>query len=257
MITANDAALPALESLDIRGCGITVNDRRERKDSAKPSPSFRGFIIKSLVLIDNSRLQSLQLNFCTSLERLEIRWCYSLVALEGLRFLVNLKHLVILKSTAFGSLTTLESYDSVEGIPSHSYELFPALESLEIDYLSLLNTSFCKGLTRLRSLKLFYLRAPRLIDEQERALLLLRSLQELQFQYCFGLVHLPAALRGLISLKRLEINNSRAISGLPKDCLPPSLEELVIQECSDELSEKCRSLPTSKLEVTVDGRYVD
>ncbi|XP_037454454.1 putative disease resistance protein RGA3 [Triticum dicoccoides] len=203
-------------------------------------------------------LESLQLHSCTALERLEIWHCSSLVTLKGLQSLVNLKHLVIHKSPALNIITTLKSYDSVEGIPSHSYELFfPALESLEIDDLSFLNTSFCKGLTCLRSLRIFYLEdAMRLTDKQERALLLLRSLQELFFYEC-DLIHLPAGLRGLPSLKTMVIIGCISISGLPKEGLPTSLEELVIDGCRVELSEQCRSLATSKLEVKIYWRHVD
>ena len=166
---------------------------------------------------------------------------------------MNLKHLKIRRSPALDSLKTLESYEPIEGISSHGYELMPALESLEIDDLSILNTSFCKGLTCLRCLKLTYSDATRLIGDQERALLLLRSLQELCFHACEDLVDLPVGLGGLPSLTSLEITWCKRVSGLPKEGLPPSLEKLVINECSDKLSKQCRLLATSKLEVKIDG----
>ncbi|XP_044953905.1 putative disease resistance protein RGA1 isoform X2 [Hordeum vulgare subsp. vulgare] len=200
--------------------------------------------LRSLVLSNNSMLQSLDLNSCTALERLEIYYCGSLFTVEGLRSLVNLKHLEIVDSPT-------------EGISSHSQELFPALENLKTDDVSHLKTSFCKGLTCLRSLTLFYLDATRQTDDQERALLLLRSLQKLCFEGCEDLVDLPAGLGGLLSLKTLMIKICDRISGLPKKGLPPSLEKLDIWCCSDELSEGCRSLATSKLEVKIDGDYVD
>nr|UBY07528.1 NBS-LRR disease resistance protein [Dasypyrum villosum] len=237
----------ALEELEIHGCDQLV--------ALKGMQSLG--TLRSLVLYKNSRLESLQLHSCTALERLGIGWCSSLVALEGWRSLVNLKHLEIRRSPVLGSFSTVESYDSVEGIPSHIYELFfPALERLKIDDLSPLKTSFCKGLTCLRSLTLSYLDATRLTDEQERALLLLGSLQKLCFDYC-DLVDLPTGLRRLPSLKTLAIISCEDISGLSNEGLPPSLEELVIDECSDEFSKKCRSLATSKLEVKIDKRYVD
>ncbi|XP_037454999.1 putative disease resistance protein RGA3 [Triticum dicoccoides] len=227
-----------LEELEISNCECLV--------------AFEGMqslgTLRSLVLCMNSRLESLQLHSCTRLEHLEIGWCSSLVTLAGLQFLVNLKHLEIRKCPAL---------DSLQGISSHSFALFPALESLEIDDLSPLNTSFCKGLTCLRSLKLFPLDVTRLTDEQERALLLLRNLQKLRFENCCHLVDLPAGLRGLHSLKTLAIINCKDISGLPKEGLPPLLEELVICHCSIKLSQGCRSLATNKLEVEIDGNYVD
>ncbi|KAM3223353.1 hypothetical protein ACQJBY_056985 [Aegilops geniculata] len=237
----------ALEDLEIQGCDQLVTLEGKRSLG----------ILVSLKLSYNSRLKSLQLHSCTSLERLEIWSCSSLVTLEGLQSLVNLKHLEIRRSPVLDSFSTIESYDSVEGIPSHGCELFfPALESLKIDDLSPLKMSFCKGLTCLRSLTLMFLNATRLTDDQERALLLLRSLQKLCFDYC-DLVDLPSGLRRLPSLKTLAIISCEDIAGLPNEGLPPSLEELVIDECSDELSEKCRSLATSKLEVKIDKCYVD
>nr|UBY07138.1 NBS-LRR disease resistance protein [Dasypyrum villosum] len=227
----------ALEELEIRWCEQLV---------ALQGMQSLG-TLRSLVLCRNLRLESLQLHPCTLLQRLCIIKCSSLVALEGLQSLVNLKHLEIFYLAP-------ESIGPTEGISGHSYELFPALESLRIDHLSLLNTSFWKGLTCLQSLTLSCLDAK--TDEQMRALLLLRSLQELKFEYC-DLVYLPAGLRGLPSLKTLKIMDCESISGLSKEVLPPSLEELVIDKCSDELSSKCRSLATSKLEVKIDKRYVD
>ncbi|VAI63599.1 unnamed protein product [Triticum turgidum subsp. durum] len=242
----------ALEQLEIRGCDQLVT--LEGLQSLA--------ILRSLTLYENSRLESLQLHSCTSLERLEIWFCSSLVTLEGLRSLVNIKHLELrCRPPAVLPLTTPESSELIEGISSHSLspfncELFPALERLVIHDLSPLNTSFCKGLTCLRSLKLVFLDATRLTDEQERALLLLGSLQKLSFWACEDLVDLPAGLGGLPSLKKLDISWCKHISGLPNAGLPPWMEKLVIYKCSDELSEQCRSLATSKLEVKIDGDYV-
>uniref|UniRef100_A0A8R7V5X8 Uncharacterized protein n=1 Tax=Triticum urartu TaxID=4572 RepID=A0A8R7V5X8_TRIUA len=100
----------------------------------------------SLVLFVNSSMESLQLHWCMTLECLEIHYRSALISLEGLRSLLNLKHLEIRGSPALGSLTSSESYGPIEGISSHNYELFHALESLEVHDLSPLNTS-CKGLT--------------------------------------------------------------------------------------------------------------
>lgn len=213
--------------------------------------------LEELTIMGCECLESLQLHSCTKLERLKIWYCSLLHTLEGLRSLVKLKHLEILGSYALGSLTTSESYEPIEGISSHNYELFPALESLEIDGLSPLNTSFCKGLTCLRSLTLIFdlEDAMRLTYDQERALLLLGSLQQLQFEDCFGLVDLPRGLNGLPSLKTLRIQNCNSISGLPNEGLPPLLEELVIDDCSVELSEQCRLLATSKLNVIIYEDY--
>ncbi|VAI63597.1 unnamed protein product [Triticum turgidum subsp. durum] len=238
----------ALEELEIRDCNqlFTLEGMRSLG------------ILVSLKLSYNSRLKSLQLHSCTSLEHLEIWFCSSLVTLESLRSLVNLKHLEILDSPALDSLTALESTEPTGGISSHSHELFfPALESLAIDDLSPLNMSFCKGLTCLQSLSLGWFDATRLTDDQERALLLLRSLQELEFKFCHHLVELPTGLRGLPSLKTLRIISCNRNLVLSNEGLPPSLEELAVNHCHSEFTEKYRLLATSKLDVKVDGRYVD
>ena len=91
----------------------------------------------------------------------------------------------------------------------------------------------------------------RLTDEQERALVLLKSLQELQFYDCHALVNLPAGLHTLPSLKSLKIYGRHGISRLPEAGLPHSLEELEIQSYSQELYDECRRLATSKLKVKI------
>jgi hypothetical protein len=197
--------------------------------------------LKKLQVFDSPRLKSLQLDSCTAIGYLGICNCSSLTALEGLRSLVNLRELSVLYSPFLVSLAT-----SAE-----------SLESLHISDLSLLTTSFCEGLSCLRSLTIKYLLETRLWDDQERALLLHVSLQELVFVDCSELVDLPAVLHSLPSLKTLKINNCRRISGLPNEGLPPSLEELEIQGCKYELSAQCRSLTTGRLRVKIDGLFVN
>jgi hypothetical protein len=197
--------------------------------------------LKKLEVSDSPPLESLQLDSCMAMRYLEIRDCSSLTALEGLRSLVNLRELHVFRSPVFASLAT-----SVE-----------CLESLRISEVSLLTTSFCVGLSCLRSLTLTRLQEARLTDEQERALLLHGSLQELEFDCCWYLLDLPAGLHNLPSLKTLKINRCPAILGLPNKGLPPSLEELEIQSCSDELSTQCRSLATGRLRVKINGHFVN
>ena len=96
-----------------------------------------------------------------------------------------------------------------------------------------------------------------LTDEQEEALQLLTSLRELNFWNCSNLVDLPAGLHSLPSLKKLLIYDCKGISRLPEKGLPPSLEQLTIVSCSEELNAHCRMLATSKLEVTIDWKSVN
>ncbi|KAM3393622.1 hypothetical protein ACQJBY_014386 [Aegilops geniculata] len=82
----------------------------------------------------------------------------------------------------------------------------------------------------------------RFSKEQEDALQLLSSLRELEFWGFKGLQQLPAGLRNLTSLKRLAVKFCPAISSLPNDALPDSLEMLDVYNCSEELQQQCRGL---------------
>ncbi|XP_062226791.1 putative disease resistance protein RGA4 [Phragmites australis] len=225
--------------------------------------------LKKLTVCNSPRLKCLQLDSCTALEELDISRCNSLTALEGLDFCTALEKM---KIESCESLTAVEGLQSLGGLRSlalfrcpglppclehlsrQGYELCPRLETLQIDDYSFLTKSFCKQLTSLQ-LTAVTSEVTKLTDEQERALQLLASLQELQFHCCYKLADLPAGLHSLASLKRLKIVNGRKIARLPQMGLPPTLEELDVNWCSDELSEQCRML-ASKLKVKIDGKYV-
>ncbi|KAF7032578.1 hypothetical protein CFC21_043736 [Triticum aestivum] len=83
----------------------------------------------------------------------------------------------------------------------------------------------------------------RFTKEQEDALHLLVSLQELEFWYFDKLQSLPAGLQKLINLQRLQVRSCPAVLSLPNDGLPKSLQELDVQECgNEELLQQCRGL---------------
>ncbi|XP_062226797.1 putative disease resistance protein RGA4 isoform X2 [Phragmites australis] len=192
--------------------------------------------LKKLEIWGSPSLKSLQLHSSTALEELDIRDCRSLTALEGLEFLGVLRHLRVSKWPSF--LLCLED------LSRQGYDLRPRLESLEIDDYYILTTSFCRTLTSLQRLEFHthLSQVTRLTDEQESALRLLSSLQELHFWGCRSLADLPVGLHSLPSLKRLKIFDCGSISRLPQMGLPPTLEELDVSWCSDELSEQCRTL---------------
>ncbi|XP_052153150.1 putative disease resistance protein At3g14460 isoform X1 [Oryza glaberrima] len=206
--------------------------------------------LKRLEVSGTGNLKSLELQSCTALEHLKIEGCSSLATLEGLRFLHTLRHLKVHRCPR------LPPY--FESLSGQGYELCPRLERLEINYPSILTTSFCKNLTSLQYLELCShgLEMERLTDEEERALQLLTSLQELRFNCCYNLVDLPTGLHNLPSLKRLEIWNCGSIARLLEKGLPPSLEELAIVDCSNELAQQCRLL-ASKRKVKINQRYVN
>uniref|UniRef100_A0ACD5TLJ1 Uncharacterized protein n=1 Tax=Avena sativa TaxID=4498 RepID=A0ACD5TLJ1_AVESA len=83
--------------------------------------------------------------------------------------------------------------------------------------------------------------------EQEEALHLLTSLQELEFN---KLRSLPEGLNKLTSLKRLEISYCPSLRCLPKDGLPSSLQILHVRYCgNDELKEQCRQLTIPEIHI--------
>uniref|UniRef100_A0A0E0KVF1 NB-ARC domain-containing protein n=1 Tax=Oryza punctata TaxID=4537 RepID=A0A0E0KVF1_ORYPU len=199
--------------------------------------------LKKLSVWCSTSLKSLELQSCVALEELDISDCESLATLEGLQSLSNLRHLDI------SGCPDLPAY--LVSLSGKVPELCPRLERLHVD-ASTLTTSFCKHLTSLQRLRLYSgnEEVARLTDEQERALQLLSSLQELQFSFLRKLVDLPTVLHSLLSLKRLEIERCRSITKLPEKGLPPSLEELDIIFCSEELIDQCIPL-ASKMEVRI------
>ncbi|KQJ84667.1 putative disease resistance protein RGA4 [Brachypodium distachyon] len=200
--------------------------------------------LKKLVLW-NADLKSLQLHSCTGLEELEFAGCDSLSIVEGLQSLGSLRDLTVL------GCPCLPSY--LESFSRQCNELLPRLETLVINDPGVLTTSFCKHLTSLHDLKLVWMKVTRLTEEQERALVLLKSLQELTFDGCHHVMHLPAGLHTLPSLKRLKIDSCSSILWQPETGFPDSLEELELLRCSKELDDECMLLatPMSKLKVKI------
>jgi hypothetical protein len=112
-------------------------------------PCFPGDLTHLTVLqvaeVDASmRMKSLQLHSCTALENLEIRFCESLEALEGVQSLRGLRHLEVYGCPGLPQC--------LESLSTQGYELCPRLERLRIDDLSFLTTPFCKHLTSLQCL---------------------------------------------------------------------------------------------------------
>jgi hypothetical protein len=195
-------------------------------------------------------LKSLQLHFCTALEKLTIKDCESLGALEGVR---SLSHLRFLKVSGCPSLP-----QHLKSLSMQSSELCPRLEMLWIDDYSFLTMPFCTHLTSLKWLQFQFCHVAGLTGEQETSLKLLTSLRQIRFDYCYELSDLPVCLHSLLSLKRLEIRYCPSISRLPERGLPPSLEQLGVHRCSEELTEQCRMLATAgELDVEINGKYVD
>nr|CAB3488308.1 unnamed protein product [Digitaria exilis] len=216
-----------LESLELYSC-TSLEELTVENCEALTALKGNFTSLQKLDLWENPRLKSLWLGFCTALEHLKIYDCEVLDTLEDLRSLRGLRYVDVLRCTRLPQ----------ERLLSQGYDLCAGLERLRTDDFSFLTTSFCKCLTSLQRLEIHECttgEVRRLTDEQERALQLLMSLQELQFENYFHLEDLPVGLYSLPSLKKLEIDNCQRISSLSEKNLPPSLEELQIRYCSKEL----------------------
>jgi hypothetical protein len=96
-------------------------------------------------------------------------------------------------------------------------------------------------------------------EDQEQALQLLTSLNELWFIDCRALQCLPQGLHRLSSLKKLIIGSCKKFQSLPsKEGLPTSLQELGVWDCSPELTEEANRLKEtdSYFSALLDGTYV-
>ncbi|EMS64815.1 Putative disease resistance protein RGA4 [Triticum urartu] len=218
-------------------------------------------------------LTAAKYNAIPSLKHIMIRSCG--IAWEWLSLIVqyapaltelDVQNCPELESLQLNSCTALQK---LKGLPVQDYELCPQLKYLSISDFSFLATSFCKQLTSLQSLEIsgFEKETPAegLTDEEETGLLLLSSLTELRFM-CYKYLkrsscrpaqtslspgvgyfilseHLriagpPAFSRGVESLPGQRCPN---VSRLPEAGLPPSLEELDISLCSEELNGKSKT----------------
>ncbi|KAK1680460.1 hypothetical protein QYE76_041308 [Lolium multiflorum] len=124
------------------------------------------------------------------------------------------------------------------------------------DSMGLLAAPICSLLSSsLTELHLYgtYGEMKRFTKEQENALHLLDSLQQLQFLGFDELQHLPAGLHKLTNLKRLEVCYCPGVWSLPKDGLPKSLQELDVCSCSNkELKQQCRALVATIPKIIID-----
>uniref|UniRef100_A0A0D9W9N2 NB-ARC domain-containing protein n=1 Tax=Leersia perrieri TaxID=77586 RepID=A0A0D9W9N2_9ORYZ len=235
--------LPSLETLYISNLTDKVQSRML---SCLPT-------IAKLFIRESPELTSLQLGYSKALRELGIIDCESLASIEGFGSLTNLRSLTVYGSPSLPRCLELLSQQQ------EASEIWSRLEKLRIDDGSVLTMSLCKHLTSMRWLCCWPERSKRgatmmgLTEEQERALQLLTALNRLNFWYLPNLQSLPSNLRNLTSLKTLNITNCPRITRLPEMGLPPSLTELSVHCCSEELCMQCRMAATEKLNVLIDG----
>ncbi|KAM0821781.1 hypothetical protein ACQ4PT_071955 [Festuca glaucescens] len=210
----------------------------------KPFPTS----LRKLDIFCDKSMQSMGLlSNLTSLTSLILRTCTKLT-MDGFNPLmtVNLKELSIDNmhhdegdSTA-GNLLSMIARSKL--MRAGSFQL----EELYVDSISgVLTAPICSHLAATLRTLLFSndQRMTIFTEEQEQVLQLLTSLQYLSFCDCPNLQSFPRGLRGLSSLKRLEISSCDKFRSLPpKEGFPTSLEQLAVYFCTPEAIEQARKL---------------
>jgi len=190
----------------------------------------------------------------SSLTRLELYGCGEDLKCQGLSLLTTGGQLNELRVTcshrffADWDPNPRRALEDAEGGEEQQTQLVSSTlrELWTDDIAGLLAAPVCRflssSLTKLQLFENWCEGMERFIKEQEDALQLLSSLQELEFWNFKDLQQLPAGLRNLTSLKILAVISCPAISSLPNDALPDSLETLDVYGCNEKLNEKCGGL---------------
>jgi hypothetical protein len=239
-------SLCSLRSLYIGVCPKFLSSYSSSASSHFPFPNS----LQSLRLEDVEGMETLDcLSNLVSLNRLMVtRWPN--LRSEGLWPLVGKIHLAELTVYGIPNIFT-----GLELLLPHGEEP-PKLKSLQTDDLAgVLTLPICSLLSSsLTELSFWDKEVERFTKEQEDALHLLNSLQDLEIFMCRKLQRLPAGLTKLTTLKRLRIYGCTEISSLPKDGLPNSLRELVILDCPAIKSLPKDGLPSSLRELHLCGK---
>ncbi|XP_044971193.1 disease resistance protein RGA2-like [Hordeum vulgare subsp. vulgare] len=216
--------------------------------------------LQSLELWDVQGMGTLEpLSNLSSLTILELYSCGEDLKCQGLWSLLTtggqLKELTVTRSPRFFAgwdPNPRRALEVAEGGEEQQTQLVSStLQELSTDDIAgLLAAPVCRFLSSSVTKLALYGHVSRGMErfskEQEDALQLLSSLQELVF-WCFkDLQQLPAGLRNLTSLKILSVKLCPAISSLPNNTLSDSLKQLNVYKCTEELEQYCRGLEGTK-----------
>nr|UBY07549.1 NBS-LRR disease resistance protein [Dasypyrum villosum] len=237
-------ALGSLQRLKIQCCRMFLSTFSFSRHLFPSSLQF-------LMLWHVKGMQTLEpLSNLSSLTRLKLLYCGEDLKCQGLQSLL----------TTGGQLNELEvrgscrffaGWDPVEGEEQKPHLVSSTLQALRTDDVAgLFAAPICSflspGLTKLQlsgDIFLFpFFKMERFSKKQEDALQLLSSLQQLEFWSFDDLQQLPARLGNLARLKILSIYKCPAMSSLPNDGLPESLQVLGVSLCNWKLEEQCREL---------------
>uniref|UniRef100_A0A8R7VDJ8 AAA+ ATPase domain-containing protein n=2 Tax=Triticum urartu TaxID=4572 RepID=A0A8R7VDJ8_TRIUA len=212
--------------------------------------------LQFLRLWDVKGLRTLEpLSNLSSLTILELYYCGEDLKCEGLQYLLTtggqLSKLEVNGSPGFFAgwdPNPKQDLEDEEVEEQQTQFVSSTLQELSTDDAAgLLSAPICSflssSLTKLGLYGDWPSKMERFSKEQEDALQRLSSLQELDFCRFDDLQQLPAGLHNLTSLRKLAIYYCPAISSLPNDGLPDSLQELSVESCrNEELKQQCRGL---------------
>jgi hypothetical protein len=241
-------SLCSLRWLYISGCPKFLSSYSSSASSRFPFPNS----LQRLHLEDVEGMETLDcLSNLVSLNHLSVTRCPNLRS-EGLRPLVGKIHLAELTVYEIPNIFT-----GLELLLPHGEEP-PKLKFLQTgDLAGVLTLPICSLLSSsLTDLRFWGEEVECFTKEQEDALHLLNSLQNLEIIMFRKLQRLPAGLTKLTTLKRLQIYGCTEIRSLPKDGLPSSLGELVITNCPAIKSLPKGSLPNSLRELHLQGARI-
>jgi hypothetical protein len=224
--------------------------------------SFSGCLFPSslqeLVLQGMEGMGTLEpLSNLTSLTRLDLWYCGEDLRCKGLGPLLTtggqLRKLLVYGSPRFFADPRQVLLQEDEGGEEHQLVSPAAVSSCKLqdfstdDVVGFLVTPICSllssSLTCLQLYQNFNYKVERFTSEQEDALHLLVSLQQLEFREYNKLQHLPAGMHKLTNLKRLEVFSCSGVQSLPKYGLPESLQLLDVSDCgNEELKQHCMGL---------------
>ncbi|KAM0869129.1 hypothetical protein ACQ4PT_040872 [Festuca glaucescens] len=198
--------------------------------------------MKSMALLSNlTSLTSLSLTDCSNL------------TVDGFNPLtaVNLKKLEVHNSNTVAA-DLLSEVASTKLLPAG---YISRLEELMVDDISgLLVGPICNLLAlALHTLEFkFDERAESFTEEQEKALQLLTSLQNVDFCVCLGLQSLPQGLHRLSSLKQLSVRSCPKIQSIPMEGFPVSLRKLLIDSHLLEINEQIERIKRTNPDLSVE-----
>ncbi|XP_037444740.1 putative disease resistance protein RGA4 [Triticum dicoccoides] len=231
-----------LQSLTIQRCELFYRWPMGESETICPAS------LRELDIWDEPSMKSMALlSNLTSLTTLRLIWCSNLTV-DGFNPLIAV-NLIQLQVRWCNTLAT----DMLSEVASQRAKLLPA------DYLSRLEVLITDDICGLLASPICNLLAPALhtlkfeedermegfTEEQEKALQLLTSLQNLTFLRCRGLQSLPQGLRRLSSLEELGVLACAEIRSMPKEGLPVSLRRLKMNWRSTEIDEQIEKIKRS------------